>query len=271
MILRPTRSADRPIPTVLQSILEATARRVDLLRRAVSEPALRDKAKAYPRRSLVAALQSNTPAVIAEIKKASPSKGVFRPDFDPVRLAKQYQEGGATALSVVTEPEFFQGSLDWIDMVRNETRVPVLRKDFIIDPIRVAESAAAGADAILLIARILTVSQLETLAGAAAAWNLEVLYEAHDTEDLARIADLRPRLVGINSRNLDDFSIAMDAFETLRPRIPKSATAIAESGLESHSQVRELMTFGYKGFLIGEALIRAEDPVRMLCELRGGK
>jgi len=259
----------RAIPAVLREIVAAAQRRAQSLRQISTFGELESKGRRHPKRPFALALEKCRPAIIAEVKKASPSKGVFRSDFDPVRLAASYQDGGAAALSVVTEPEYFLGSTDWIEELRDSCHLPILRKDFLIEPIQVAESAAAGADAILLIARILTSSQLAELTQSAKALDLEILYEAHDEEDLSKITDLSPDLIGINARNLDDFSVSMGAFESLQSRIPANTLAIAESGLENHTQIRDLMSIGYRGFLIGETLLRSEDPSVLLRILRG--
>jgi len=260
----------------LQEICMVKKEQVEAVKRAVSLTDMDRKAKEQPpargfASALTAKMAAGKVGLICEIKKASPSKGVFRSEFDPVRLATSYQEGGAAALSVVTEPEYFLGSTDWIDSLRSSCHLPILRKDFLIEPIQVAESAAVGADAILLIARILTSSQMVELTESARALDLEILYEAHDEEDLSKISDLDPDLIGINARNLDDFSVSMDTFESLQSRIPANTLAIAESGLENHSQIQNLMSVGYRGFLIGESLIKSEDPSVLLRTLRGEK
>ncbi|MEW5873549.1 MAG: indole-3-glycerol phosphate synthase TrpC [Candidatus Zixiibacteriota bacterium] len=257
------------IPAVLRDIVAAAQRRAQSLHQTSSFGELESKGRRRQKRPFALALEKCRPAIIAEVKKASPSKGVFRSDFDPIRLAASYQDGGAAALSVVTEPEYFQGNTAWIEALRNSCHLPILRKDFLIEPIQVAESAAAGADAILLIARILTSSQLAELTESAKALDLEILFEAHDEADLSKIAGLNPELIGINARNLDDFSVSMDTFEPLRTGIPANAMAIAESGLENYAQIRDLMTTGYRGFLIGESLLKSGDPSTLLRTLRG--
>jgi indole-3-glycerol phosphate synthase len=211
---------------------------------------------------------SAPPAIIAEVKKASPSKGVFRDDFDPVALVTAYHTGGAAAISVVTEPDHFQGRLEWIETIRATCDLPILRKDFIVDEIQVAESASIGADAILLIARILTDDEIARLSDAAVEANLEVLYEAHDAEDLMKIRVVNPRLVGVNARNLDNFVVDTGSFASLLPLIPSEAVAVAESGLENATQIQLLSQIGYRGFLIGETLIRADNPAKLISELR---
>ncbi|HSH00607.1 MAG TPA: indole-3-glycerol phosphate synthase TrpC, partial [candidate division Zixibacteria bacterium] len=231
--------------------------------------ALNDRAQGTRRRSLREALTGNTPAIIAEIKKASPSKGLFREDLDPLRLARAFQTGGAAALSVVTEPEFFLGSDNWIAAIRESVTLPILRKDFIVDPIQVAEAAALGADAILLIARILDPDQIATLTETAKNLNLDILYEVHDADDYSRIKAFDPQIVGINARNLDDFTVDTGAFARLRTLITGDTIAVAESGISEQRQVREFRADGFSAFLIGESLVCADDPAALLQELRG--
>lgn len=254
-------------PARLQTIIDAALRRVEELVRTTSIAVLRDEARRYERRTFAAALRRSKPAIIAEVKKASPSRGVFREDFDPVALAGSYARGGAAAISVVTEPEFFQGDGRWVAGVRAVASLPVLRKDFIVDPIQVYESAALGADAILLIARILDAERLHELSDAARALRLDVLYEAHDESDLAKLADLRPSVVGINARNLDDFSIDTGVFARLRGLIPPEAIAVAESGIADPLQMREFSRLGYGAFLVGEALVCSDNPEELMRSL----
>lgn len=254
-------------PARLRPIIDAARRRVDELYRTTSIGALRDKAQRHERRAFADALQCSEPAIIAEVKKASPSRGLFRDDFDPVALAGSYARGGAAAISVVTEPEFFQGDGRWVTAIRAVAALPVLRKDFIVDPIQVYESAALGADAILLIARILDADRLRRLSDAARAMQLEVLYEAHDEGDLAKLADLGPSVVGINARNLDDFSVDTGAFARLRGRIPPGAVAVAESGIAGPDQLAELSRVGYGAFLIGEVLVCSDNPEELMRSL----
>ncbi|MBI5867859.1 MAG: indole-3-glycerol phosphate synthase TrpC [candidate division Zixibacteria bacterium] len=266
-----TRQRERPIPAILQSLIVAAGERVARLHREQPAPRSNQVVGASARRSLLAALTKRTPAIIAEIKKASPSKGIFRDDFDPIKLATSYASGGAAAISVVTEPEYFQGDPGWLAEIRSAVTLPILRKDFIIDAIQVSESAALGADAILLIARILNDSQLTEFKTAADGAGLEVLFEIHDEEDLRKILPLRPQLIGINARNLDDFTVDTNLFRVLVPMFPSGTIAVAESGLDTPTQIQDLSTVGFQGFLIGETLIRSHDPARMLRQLRGAK
>lgn len=263
------REPQHPIPAILRALQEESRVRAQSLRAAVSYETLIEQGRRFPKRSLAHALAAQSPAIIAEVKKASPSKGSFRDDFAPIALVKSYGAGGAAAISVVTEPARFQGQIGWIETIREMCDLPILRKDFIVDEIQIAESAAAGADAILLIARILDTDDLQRFSEAAAGASLEILYEAHDAHDLEKIRQLNPRLVGINARNLDNFVVDTESFETLFSSIPSNAVAVAESGLERATQIQKLVRIGYRGFLIGETLIRSADPARLIRELRG--
>ncbi|HEX9751203.1 MAG TPA: indole-3-glycerol phosphate synthase TrpC [candidate division Zixibacteria bacterium] len=264
-------SITTPTPARLAPIVAAAHKRAAALSSKTSAGALLRRAIRFERRSLTAALSQRSSGIIAEIKKASPSRGVFRSDFNPTRLARAYDLGGATGISVVTEPDFFLGSEDWIEVVRDTCGLPILRKDFIVDPIQVAESAALGADAILLIARILSSELLKNLSVAAEELGLGILYEAHDESDLTKLASLNPQMVGINARNLDDFRVDHQTPVRLSKLLPRSALAVAESGIESAEQIRRLRAIGYSGFLIGESLVRADDPAAFLRQLQGLK
>lgn len=254
----------------LEKIIAATQARVAELKSRQSIESLLNSAKDHERRSFMQALMANPPAVIAEIKKASPSKGLLISDFDPLRLALAYETGGAAALSIVTEPEFFQGSDGWVSNVQAATRLPVLRKDFVLDPIQVAEAASLGADAILLIARILSAEQMRELHDTAKIAGLDVLFEAHDEDDLAKISLCDAKLVGINARNLDTFVVDTEQFSRLRTKVPHGAVAVAESGIDSPAQIQSAMRKGYSAFLIGESLVKSDDPELMLRSLRVG-
>ncbi|MEW5702090.1 MAG: indole-3-glycerol phosphate synthase TrpC [Candidatus Zixiibacteriota bacterium] len=257
-----------PATGVLNAIVDAARRRAESLHSTSSVEELLRQGQRFPRRSLIAAIRNQCPAIIAEIKKASPSKGLLlKQALDPLGLAAVYACGGATALSVVTEPEFFLGENGWVTAIRQNTDLPILRKDFMVEPIQVAESAALGADAILLIARILTAMQLRELRDAAGAAQLEVLFEVHGTDDMEKVAACDPHLVGINARDLDDFSVDIARLARLCDRCPSGAVAIAESGISNADQIQSLMQVGFRGFLIGESLITSPDPAARLREL----
>ncbi|OQX15041.1 MAG: indole-3-glycerol phosphate synthase [Desulfobulbaceae bacterium A2] len=209
-------------------------------------------------------------AIIAEVKKASPSKGLIQPNFDPVRVARQYAEGGARAISVLTDVDFFQGSIDFLPLVRNAVSLPVLRKDFLIDPLQVRQAALYGADAVLLIVAILTPAQLRELHGLAEELGMDVLTEVHDEPELETALAAGCSLIGINNRNLRDFSVDLETTFRLRPRIPAHVPVVSESGIGSVDDIRRLRQAGVQAALIGESLMRHGDRAALLRELHHG-
>ena len=228
-----------------------------------------------PRRSLKQALtplaaDPESPRIIAEIKKASPSAGLMRPDFSPARLAAAYQAGGAAAISIVTDGPFFQGELDWIAAVRPQVAMPILRKEFIIDPLQLEETRAAGADAVLLIAAILKEKELAGLLAKAAELDLECLVEIRDEADLLKVNRIGPEIVGINNRDLRDFSIDIETSARLAARLAPGTLVVSESGIEAPADIRRLQAAGINAFLIGTSLVRAADPQSLLTELVNG-
>ena len=206
-------------------------------------------------------------AVIAEVKKASPSKGVLREHFVPADIAASYQAGGAAALSVLTDERFFQGSTAFLQQARGACSLPVLRKDFIIDEYQVAEARAIGADCILLIAACLDDAQLVDLEASALALGMAVLVEVHDGAELDRALRLRTPLLGINNRNLRTFEVCLDTTLELLPRLPPDRLAITESGILVQADVAKMRSAGVNAFLVGEAFMRAPDPGRALADL----
>lgn len=206
-------------------------------------------------------------AVIAEAKKASPSKGLIRPDFDPVRIARDYQAGGAHCLSVLTDVDFFQGALAFIPQVREAVDLPVLRKDFIIDPLQIEEARAVGADAILLIAAILDREQLRDFRLQAESLGMDVLVEVHDERELTDALAAESRLIGINNRNLRDFSVSLATTFRLLPKVPQGIPVVSESGIATSADMRRLQAAGVKAALIGESLMRAGRQDQLLREL----
>jgi len=210
-------------------------------------------------------------AVIAEAKKASPSKGVIRPDFDPVAIARSYQTGGAQALSVLTDVDFFQGSLAYIPAVRAVVKLPVLRKDFIIDPLQIKEARAYGADAILLIAAILETSQIEEYQSLALELGMDALVEVHDEAEVEKAVAAGSRLIGVNNRDLRDFSMDLNTTFRLQKMIPAEIPLVSESGIRDHDDMVRLAAHGVRAALVGETLMRAADPAEALRMLVSGR
>ena len=219
-----------------------------------------------PRGFIRALTAANGLAIIAEAKKASPSKGVIQPDFDPVRIARNYHQGGARAISVLTDVDFFQGSLDYIPQVRAAVPLPVLRKDFLIDPLQIEEASAVGADAILLIAAILTTGQLRDFRQQAESHGIDVLVEVHDEAEVHSALSAGSRLIGINNRNLNDFSVSLETTFRLRRLIPDEIPVVSESGIATVEDIRRLKTAGIQAALIGESLMRAGVQGQLLKE-----
>jgi indole-3-glycerol phosphate synthase len=205
--------------------------------------------------------------IIAEIKKASPSKGLLAADFDPPRIARAYEAGGAAALSVLTDEQYFQGSLRDLGAAREAVGLPVLRKDFTLEPYHVLEAAAHGADAILLIAAILETSQIRGLCELAAEYGMAALVEVHDEAELDRALAASPSIVGVNNRDLRTFKVGLETSLQLAGRIPSGIVKVSESGIHSAEDVRTLRAAGFEGFLVGEHLMASGDPTRALKEL----
>jgi indole-3-glycerol phosphate synthase len=216
------------------------------------------------RRDFRLALTARAPAIIAEIKKASPSKGLLARDFDPVRLAREYAAGGAAALSVLTDEAFFQGSLADLAAARGVCGLPVLRKDFTLDINHVTEAAAGGADAILLIAAILEIGEIRDLAAAAACYGMAALVEVHDEQDLAKAIDAGAEIVGVNNRDLATFDVTLETSLRLAQRIPRGVLKVSESGISSTRDIERLRAAGYQAFLVGEHLMKSADPAAAL-------
>ena len=223
--------------------------------------------KASARRDFAAALRASRPAVISEIKKASPSKGVLVEDFNPVTLARQYEAGGAAAISVLTDRDFFQGSLADLEAARGSCSVPVIRKDFTIAEYHVLEAAASGADAILLIAAILDVPEMRAFRQMAAGFGMASLVEAHNASELDAALASGAEIIGINNRDLNTFQVSLETSIALAPRIPSTVIKVSESGIFTAADVRLLMDAGYHAFLVGEHLVKSGDPTRALQEL----
>ena len=220
-------------------------------------------------RSLREALSGPGPAVIAECKKASPSAGIIRADFDPVALARAYAEGGAAAISVVTEPAYFSGDPEWLAVIRRVVDLPVLRKDFLVTRSQLHESAVLGADAVLLISRILDRETLAELLATASELDIEVLLEIFADEDPESAVASGAEIIGVNARDLATFETRLDLVEAMASQLPKDRVRVAESGLRGFADLQRLSDAGYDAFLVGEHLVRSEDPAAAVRELVG--
>ena len=218
-------------------------------------------------RSFRNALKTHSPAIIAEIKRASPSAGVIRDDFDPVKIAEEYQGAGAAALSVITEVQHFRGGLENLSRIRWSNRLPLLRKDFIVDSYQVVEARHAGADAVLLIAALLDPADLKGLRIEAERLGMDALVEVHNEAELDRALESGATLIGVNNRNLRTFEVSLDVSINLARKMPKDVLAVSESGIHSAEDVQRLAGAGYRGFLVGEHLMRAQSPGNALKQL----
>ena len=255
---------DKIIAVKREEIAEAAKRKPLALMRADAESRVLTRDFIGAMRAKIAAGQ---PAVIAEIKKASPSKGVLREDFIPADIAQSYAEYGAACLSVLTDAQFFQGCVDYLKQARASCQLPVLRKDFIVDAYQVYESRAMGADACLLIAAILDDAQMKDFEAIARSLDMAVLVEVHDAPELARALKLKTPLVGINNRNLQTFEVSLETTLSLLRDVPSDRLLVTESGIHSRDDVLRMGAAGVNAFLVGEAFMRAPDPGAALAEL----
>lgn len=217
--------------------------------------------------ALRAKIAAGLPAVIAEVKKASPSKGILRPDFIPADIAQSYAEHGAACLSVLTDQQFFQGSIDYLKQARASCDLPVLRKDFMVDAYQVYEARAMGADCILLIAACLDDAQMKSLEALAMSLDMAVLVEVHDRAELERALQLKTPLLGINNRNLKTFEVSLDVTLGMRLDVPADRLLVTESGISTAADVQRMRAAGVQSFLVGEAFMRADDPGQALAQL----
>jgi len=252
-------------PDILKKIL---ARKVEEISEACEKTGLRElselAAAASEPRGFIDALHTRiadgNAAIIAEIKKASPSKGVIREDFDPAAIAQSYSDGGAACLSVLTDKDFFQGAPEYLKSARHACTLPVIRKDFIVDEYQVYEARAMDADCILLIVAALGDAQMAELNGLAGHLGMDVLIEAHDAEELSRALALSPSLVGINNRDLRTFDVSLDTTLDLLDQIPDDCLVVTESGILAREDVMLMRQNNVNAFLVGEAFMRADDP-----------
>lgn len=246
------------IPEILAQVV--SHKRSELERAVFSREELERRAERVERRDFRAALAGRAPAIIAEIKKASPSKGVLAAEFDPAGLARAYERGGAAALSVLTEERFFEGRLADLQAAREAVPLPALRKDFTLEEYHVAEAAAHGADAVLLIAAILASRQLEQLREYAARFGMAALVEVHDEEELRAGLDSGAELIGVNNRDLRTFEVSLETSLRLAEQIPAGILKVSESGIHSAEDLRKLRAAGFDAFLVGERLMMSSDP-----------
>jgi indole-3-glycerol phosphate synthase len=212
-------------------------------------------------------LSRRSPAVIAEIKKASPSAGIIRKDLDPLAVAREYEKSGAAALSVLTEVQHFQGGLEILARLRWDSKLPLLRKDFVIDPYQVLEARHAGADAVLLIAALLDKDLLKSFRVEAESLGMEALVEVHNEAELKKALDSGATLIGVNNRDLRTFEVSLEVSVALAPMLPKEVLAVAESGIRTADDIKRLSDAGYRAFLVGESLMRAPSPGDALSKL----
>lgn len=262
----------RDTPDILKRILTRKKQEIESRQKNVTLENIQIKAtESKQTRGFVVAMQNKMaagdPAVIAEIKKASPSKGVIRADFDPVQIARSYEKGGAACLSILTDENFFQGHDDYLVAARNACELPVIRKDFIIDPYQVYEARALGADCILLIVAALDDSQLKTLFNLSTELGMDTLVEVHDARELDRALRLNLSFVGINNRDLRSFETSLSITLDLLSTIPTDCFAVTESGIHTIDDVQLMRSNGVNAFLVGEAFMRAADPGEQLDRL----
>lgn len=255
---------DKIVAVKRQEVAAALARKPLAAMRADAESRVLTRDFVGAMRAKIAA---GLPAVIAEVKKASPSKGILRPDFIPADIAQSYAEHGAACLSVLTDQQFFQGSIDYLKQARASCDLPVLRKDFMVDPYQVYEARAMGADCILLIAACLDDAQMQSLEALAMSLDMAVLVEVHDGAELQRALQLKTPLLGINNRNLKTFDVSLDTTLGLIKDVPAGHLLVTESGISTVADVQRMRAAGVQAFLVGEVLMRADEPGQALAEL----
>lgn len=253
---------------ILATIAEHVRGVVEHRRRAMPLEKLRERPLfSVPTREFARSLTGNQRRIIAEVKKASPSKGMIRADFNPVAIAQDYASHGASAISVLTEERFFYGSLRHLEDIHEAVRVPLLRKDFTIDPYQIIEAKSYGADAILLIAAMLDTHRMKDLRAQASALRLDSLVEVHNENELTAAVEAGAQVIGVNNRDLKTFAVEISTTERLAPLLPPGIPAVCESGIDSLDQIRRIEKCGIHVFLIGESLMRAPGPGKKLAEL----
>ena len=267
---------DKPMSDILKKILAVKAQEVAAAKPVTPLPKLRAEVKrAPPVRDFVGAIRgkiaAGQPAVIAEIKKASPSKGVIRADFIPAEIAQSYARHGAACISVLTDEQFFQGSAEYLKQARAACDLPVLRKDFMVDEYQIYQARAMGADAILLIASALTPGQMKKFEKLAHQLGMSVLVEVHDGDELEAALQLTTPLIGINNRNLSTFEVSLQTTLQLLPRIPDDRIVVTESGILTSEDVKLMRDNQVNSFLVGEAFMRVDDPGVGLAQVFGGR
>ncbi len=256
------------MPTKLEEIVAVARLEVARSKAGTDAAALHKRAEAHSPRGFRNALgRGQVTSVIAELKKASPSKGVIRSDFRVAELARELESAGAAALSILTNEKYFQGSLQNLEIASAAARIPCLRKDFIVDEFQIVEARAYGADAVLLIVAALSPSELTTLGACARQWELDVLCEVHDARELERALDASFDLIGVNHRNLHTFQVDLNTSLELAELMPPGAVKVAESGIETAEDISRLREAGFNAFLIGESLMRAPSPGEALRDL----
>jgi indole-3-glycerol phosphate synthase len=254
------------IQKIVENKREEIARQKNILPLAELRQLLTDRA---PTRDFAEAVRGRDCAVIAEVKRSSPSKGRIREDFDPVAIARTYEENGAAAVSVLTERKFFEGRAAYLPRIAKAVSLPILRKDFIVDPYQIVETRVLGGDALLLIARILEAGRMLDFIGMSSELGLTALVEVHDEEDLGKAVAAGARFVGINNRDLETFRTDLEVSIRLARRVPKGITVVSESGINSRKDIERLMAADIHAFLVGESLMREQDIGKKLRELLG--
>jgi indole-3-glycerol phosphate synthase len=256
---------------ILATIADHVRGVVERRRREAPVEALRDRSLFHvPPRGFARSLTGDQRRIIAEVKKASPSKGLIRGDFNPLAIAEDYAAHGASAISVLTEERFFQGSLQYLAEIHGAVKAPLLRKDFTLDPYQIFEAKSYGADAVLLIAAMLDAQLMGDLRAQASAIGLDAIIEVHTEKELAAAVEAGAQVIGLNNRDLKTFAVDMSTTERLAPMIPRGIPAVCESGIDSLEQIRRIEKCGIRVFLIGESLMRAPEPGKKLAELLQG-